>query len=152
MTWWHDPWSLIMIQCLLSNVYRLKCSNPKLCRLTHLLTRVKSRDASASKNITASIYKILLFRHNGNGYRKSIETILWMKTKHVFVETKTTCIWRTVRRLFYYEEKLNWTKKNSVQTILWVNYWITMHLQHQWSHVNSVCQLSHMYLGNLVLF
>ena len=29
------------------------------------------------KNITASIYKILLFRHNGNGYRKSIETILW---------------------------------------------------------------------------
>ena len=25
-------------------------SNPKLCRLTYLLTRVKSRDASASKN------------------------------------------------------------------------------------------------------
>ena len=28
-----------------------KHSNPKLCRLTYLLTRVKSRDASASKNV-----------------------------------------------------------------------------------------------------
>ena len=28
----------------------LNASNPKLCPLTYLLTRVKSRDASASKN------------------------------------------------------------------------------------------------------
>ena len=40
MKWWGDPWSLIMIKCLLSNVYRLKCSNPKLFPLTHSLTRV----------------------------------------------------------------------------------------------------------------
>jgi len=43
MTWWQDD--------MIKGSYD---SNPKLCRLTHwltyLLTRVKSRDASASKN------------------------------------------------------------------------------------------------------
>ena len=52
MTWWHDPSSLIMILCLLSHVYRLKClkSETPCYLLTYSLTRVKSRDASASKN------------------------------------------------------------------------------------------------------
>ena len=50
MTWWHNdmtlPWSLITILCLLSKVYRLKCLKfeTKTHSLTHLLTRVKSRD------------------------------------------------------------------------------------------------------------
>ena len=50
MTRWHDdmtlPWSLITILCLLSKVYRLKCLKfeTKTHSLTHLLTRVKSRD------------------------------------------------------------------------------------------------------------
>ena len=36
-----------MILCILSNVYRLKCLK---FETTYLLTRAKSRDASASKN------------------------------------------------------------------------------------------------------
>ena len=45
MTWWHDD--------MIKGSY---VSNPKLCplthSLTHFLTRVRSRDASASKNLS----------------------------------------------------------------------------------------------------
>ena len=59
MTWWHDdmtlPWSLITILCLLSKVYRLKCLKfeTKTHSLTHLLTRVKSRNASPANEKTS---------------------------------------------------------------------------------------------------
>ena len=59
MTWWHDdmtlPWSLITILRLLSKVYRLKCLKfeTKTHSLTHLLTRVKSRNASPSNKETS---------------------------------------------------------------------------------------------------
>ena len=59
MTWWHDdmtlPWSLITILRLLSKVYRLKCLKfeTKTHSLTHLLTRVKSRNASPANEKTS---------------------------------------------------------------------------------------------------
>ena len=54
MTWWHDP-SLITILRLLSKVYRLKCLKfeTKTHSLTHLLTRVKSRNASPANKKTS---------------------------------------------------------------------------------------------------
>ena len=59
MTWWHNdmtlPWSLITILRLLSKVYRLKCLKfeTKTHSLTHLLTRVKSRNASPANEKTS---------------------------------------------------------------------------------------------------
>ena len=49
MTWSFilDHWSWSYVFCLMYT--GLNASNPKLCPLTYLLTRVKSRDASASK-------------------------------------------------------------------------------------------------------
>ena len=78
MTWWHDDmmtwWHDDMIQCLLSHVYRLKCSNLGEINYmilgsqvwnydlpTYRLTRVKSRDASASKNVILNTFPSLAF-------------------------------------------------------------------------------------------
>ena len=56
MTWSLTlPWSLITILRLLSKVYRLKCLKfeTKTHSLTHLLTRVKSRNASPANEKTS---------------------------------------------------------------------------------------------------
>ena len=55
-----------MILCLLSNVYRLKCSQVRnYDPVTYSLTRVKSRDASASKNVSVSTATITSPRKPG---------------------------------------------------------------------------------------
>ena len=66
MTWWHDDmmtwWHDDMIQCLLSHAQIWVRSitwfwAPKFETMTHLLTRVKSRDASASKKLDNLKYR-----------------------------------------------------------------------------------------------
>ena len=59
MTWWHDD--MMTWWHVFNLMYTgLNASNPKLCPACDLLTRVKSRDASASKNIFVPIEKSLV--------------------------------------------------------------------------------------------
>ena len=54
------------------------------------------------------LHKILLFRLNGNGYRKSIETILWIKRNQMFVETETPGYWKDYFTMKRNSIELNW--------------------------------------------
>ena len=59
MTWWHDPCFLIMIIRLLYMGLNAPKFENMTQRLTHSLMRVKSRDASASKNQTRWNWMVL---------------------------------------------------------------------------------------------
>ena len=66
LTWWHGHCSLIMIICLLSDVYRLKCSSVQNHhRQRQTLTRVKSRDAGTSKDYNLSYKPVQKFHNLG---------------------------------------------------------------------------------------
>ena len=98
MTWWHDdmtlPWSLITILRLLSKVYRLKCLKfeTKTHSLTHLVTRVKSRNASPPNKET-SLLSLLAPKELYTWYHPALTTQHHPHFEHTHVLSNNFDYW-----------------------------------------------------------